>query len=497
METILPVPPDEREVTLYVKPNKAFLYGFGVTSTLLLLIGGLFFSFSHASFHFYLAFVLYNAFYLSISYLLGFMARPFSMARHFDYMRYGIAMSRSVDVFLPTAGEELAVLENVYKNVALLQHKGPLRVYVLDDARRPEVKALADKYRFDFIIRPTSELKKAGNLRNAFKLTRGEFILILDADFAPRSDFLMHTLPYMLDKKTAIVQTSQFFRVNADDNWLRKGASSVQELFYRLIQVNRNSFGAAICVGTNALYRRSALEPFGGSYPIEHSEDLHTGYNLITHGWDLVYLPLNLAAGLSPDSVSSFLKQQYRWCSGSTSLFLNRRLFWGHKLGLMKRLSYLSGMLYYQATALGVLLTPLPGLAMVLFFPERVFWYNAIFSLPSLLFGTLHMKAWNKLPYGLFTLRTRLLSYYAHLFALWDIATGSVMEWHATGVNKKSRIERYAWFMYVWVWGPPLVGLTAAGVKMGRWDNYDFYPYILVTAFYFWLNAGALKIKRA
>ena len=45
----------------------------------------------------------------------------------------------------------------------------------------------------------------------------GDFILLLDADFAPRHDLLNEALPYMdAYPDTGIVQTPQFFRI-ADD----------------------------------------------------------------------------------------------------------------------------------------------------------------------------------------------------------------------------------------------------------------------------------------
>lgn len=81
-------------------------------------------------------------------------------------------------------------------------------------------------------------MKKAGNLRYAFARTSGDFIVILDADFCPRPDFLWETLPYMLDPSIAIVQTPQFFRYRREQRWVERGAGMVQELFYRVVQVS-------------------------------------------------------------------------------------------------------------------------------------------------------------------------------------------------------------------------------------------------------------------
>lgn len=73
------------------------------------------------------------------------------------------------------------------------------KVYVLDDGADENVKKLAFKYGFTYVLRPDRpHLKKSGNIRYAFKHTFGEFFMILDADFCPRSDFLRETVPRMI-----------------------------------------------------------------------------------------------------------------------------------------------------------------------------------------------------------------------------------------------------------------------------------------------------------
>lgn len=119
--------------------------------------------------------------------------------------------------------------------------------------------------------------------------SRGDIFLILDADFAPRPDFLRETIPYFLeDPKIAILQTPQFFTVDKRQTWVEQGAGVVQEPFYRLVQVNLDRWGASVCVGTNALYRRAALAPHGGIVAIEHSEDVYTGVKMVDSGWKVL-----------------------------------------------------------------------------------------------------------------------------------------------------------------------------------------------------------------
>lgn len=491
----MPHPPTDREKYLYVRQGKAFLYSFGILSTALLITGGILFSIHKMSFSWFLAIVAVNAFYLSISYVIGAFSRPFRLISHVRRVNKHRDYRPSVDVYLPCASEDISVLQNTYEHVAKLRWPN-LNIYVLDDSHRVEVKELAEWYKFNYIARPNKgELKKSGNLRYAFPRTTGEFILILDADFCPRPDFLAETIPYFLDEKVAIVQTPQFFQDAPGMPWIQRGAGSIQELFYRMIQVNRNHFGASICVGTCAVYRREALLPFGGTYPIGHSEDVHTGFNLLKHGWKVVYIPIILSAGICPEDISSFFTQQYRWCTGSTTLFLNRELFWRTKLSFMQRICFLSGMLYYQATALSVLANPLPGLLMLWFSPEYIFWYNMVFSIPSFLFGTIHMRLWNKAPYGLFAIRARIVSYYAHLFALLDKIMNRTKEWKPTGDAKLTRAswEFIKFKRFFIVWNGLVAALTVSGIVFHvEQIGWNILPYAIISTFYLLLNFSCL-----
>ena len=269
-------------------------------------------------------------------------------------------------------GEPLDVIRNTWVHVADMRqyYQGVVTVYVLDDAGDQAVAAMAAEFGFVYNSRTNRGwFKKAGNLRYGFQLSSGEYILVLDADFAPRRDLLNELLPYMeRDRRIAIVQSPQFFRVVDQQNWIERGAGAVQELFYRAIQVSRQRMDGAICVGTCAVYRRAALKENGGPTLIEHSEDVHTGFDLRRRGWDLRYVPIALATGLCPDTAGAFQVQQYRWCSGSLSL-LSSKEFWRARLRVRTRMCYLSGFFYYIHTALFTFVGPLIPITLLLAMP--------------------------------------------------------------------------------------------------------------------------------
>lgn len=497
---ILPTPPTDTQKYLYVRQNKGIFYTWAILSSMLLFSGMYIFVWANPELFGYTIFITFLLMYLAVSYIIGLKGENFDLPRHQGIVdKYKEEAEKfSVDVFLPICGEPLDVIKNTWSYVKQLTWPGQINIYVLDDGWSDAAKAAAEEMGLNYIRRdnrPT--LKKAGNVRNAFTQTSGDFIVIFDADFCPRSDFLYEALPYMAwDPLIAIVQTPQFFEIKKVQNWIERGAGFVQELFYRLIQVSRNTWGASICVGSCAVYRRKALEPLGGTYPIEHSEDLHTGFSMLMQGFKVRYIPINCAMGVCPDILQSFFIQQYRWCTGSTSLLTNP-MFWKTKLPIMARLSFLSGMCYYAATATALFMGIVPSMFVVWVHPDKVVWFSIIFYGPSFLFGTLFMALWSKAPASAIfdSMRIRQVSYYAHLFALKDRIFKSTVPWIPTG-NAKNNVQRFTSFRNIlWIWTSFSTFWVLAGCfyHMDSLTDYNFYPTLFFSMFNYTISSSILK----
>lgn len=495
----LPKAPDDNEKHLYLDANKKLLYASGIVSYLALCVGCFLFLRSESAFLFYLPYAALTVVYLGLSYALGIASKDFKFVDHKQTVFLYGTTHPSIDVYLPTAGETLEILENTYNHVRKLSYKGTWKVWVLDDSGRDAVRELAEKSGFNYIRRDNlGELKKAGNLRHAFKKTNGELILILDADFCPRTDMLNHMVPYFVrDPNLGILQTPQFFEVDRSQSWVERGASAIQELFYRLIQVNRDEFGGAICVGTNALYRRSALEPFGGTAPIGYSEDVHTGLQVLQLGHGLKYIPLNLAKGTCPDTLPAFFIQQYRWCMGSLSMLFSKN-FWATKMSFGLRTSYLSGMGFYLSTALGVLFMPIPSLVVLFVYPEKIHWLNWIYCVPSFLFGIWVMRLWSKQTYSWEALACRQVSYYSHLFAIWDFFFKTATPWVASGSKEANKNTRYKQFriLHILLTNATLLAtIIGVGLRLDQTQVIDYTPYLIVVLLNYAINIPILTYK--
>lgn len=357
---------------------------------------------------------------------------PFDRLRHARLVEDAAPSAEAVDVFIMTCGEDPDIVGNTIAHAARLRHSAPVHLYVLDDRGCDEVRAHAEQWGANYLARPDRGwMKKAGNLHFGYECSSSPLILVLDADFAVREDFLEHTVPYFDDPRLGILQTPQFFRTSAT-NWVERGAAAQQEQFYRVGLRARDRHDGAICVGTNAVYRREALDARGGMALLEHSEDIFTGMKVMDAGYRVDYLPLPLAAGSTPSTTEALASQQYRWARGNFAL-AGAPLFKRMRLSRMQRLGLWDGWIFYVTSALSpivALFVPIVTLAEA---PHAISWEPAMMILPALFTEFVLQPRWLHLPDGRASRRVGLVSQVSHFYALRDHLADRDQEWIPTG----------------------------------------------------------------
>lgn len=265
----------------------------------------------------------------------------------------------TVDVFITTYGEDIETIRRTV--TAAVAMKGEHLTWVLDDGRSDEVRDLAAELGARYVRRLTSNGAKAGNVNYALSITSGEFFVIFDADFVPLPDFLYETVPFFADDDVAFVQTPQTY--GNLHNLISRGAGYMQAVFYRFIQPGRNRFNAAFCVGTNVIFRRTAIMDVGGMYSDSKSEDVWTSLMLHERGWRTIFIPMTLAVGDTPETVEAYTKQQLRWATGGFEIMLTHNpLSRKRKLTMDQRLQYTVTATHYLTGICPLLLLLVPPL---------------------------------------------------------------------------------------------------------------------------------------
>ena len=162
-----------------------------------------------------------------------------------------------VDVFFPTASEDLELVRLSLRDAKRLRYPCPIdiRIHVLDDGRRADIRQLAADEGVRYITRKNNADRKAGNLRNAMEKSDGDFVVLCDAGTRLFPRFLEHTLGYFRDRDMAWVQTPQwFFDLPAGDPF-----GNDPQMLYDVVLRRRNQANAAYCCGAASVHRREAV----------------------------------------------------------------------------------------------------------------------------------------------------------------------------------------------------------------------------------------------
>jgi len=432
----LPQPPDDQEKYKYFGKPRRWAFAW-----LLVASAGVLYGYIHVAQH---AWIVAPVMWLLLMVLVPPVAVNFwlrigrprlTLAEHQATVAAYQEQGETVDVFLPSCGEPLAVLDNTFRHVSKMKWAGPKAVYVLDDSARDQVRGLAGRYNFTYVVRPNpGHMKKAGNLTHALTVSGGDFIVVIDADFAVRPEFVYETMPYFADDQVGVVQTAQYYDVsNRSFSYIQRYAGTLQEIFFRFIQPARDRYRAAICAGTNLVYRRSAVVAAGGFAQVPIGEDVHSGVKLAWAGYQTRYLPLCLAKGVAPTDFPSLANQQTRWCRSSMLLMIEKH-FLEAAYTPQQRAAFWAAFLYYMSSAALLLTGPFPALTMIWFYPGYVYPHNYLPLLPALaasifVFPVLS-RGWRPTIY-----RVCLINSCCHLYAVWYAIRGRVAEWVPTGAS--------------------------------------------------------------
>jgi cellulose synthase (UDP-forming) len=258
----------------------------------------------------------------------------------------------TVDILIATYDEPVSILRNTVAAATSQKYpKDKYKVYVCDDGCREEVRQLAEEYGAIWAIREKHTHAKAGNLNNCLQnYASGELFAVLDADMITKSTFLEKMVGYFCDPKMALVQAPQvFYNPDPFQNNLKlfETIPNEQDFFMREVLERRSMFNAVLNVGSNAIFRRSAIEAIGWIPVGTITEDMATSMLLQAKGYTTTFVNENLAMGLSPDYFADYVVQRDRWCRGNIQVMKKWNPLKLPGLTFMQRLIYMDGVMYW------------------------------------------------------------------------------------------------------------------------------------------------------
>ena len=231
-----------------------------------------------------------------------------------------------VTVQLPVFNEVYVVGRLIDAACAMIYPKDKLEIQVLDDSTDETVDVVAqhvERYRklgFDIkqVRRSNRQGYKAGALKEGLSTARGEYVAIFDADFVPRQDFLLKTLPHLAsDPRVGMVQT-RWEHINSDYSLLTRTQAMALDGHFVIEQSVRNKVGFFINFnGTAGIWKKACILDAGNWQTDTLTEDLDLSYRAQLRGWKFTYLNDVTSPAELPSEINALKSQQFRWTKGA------------------------------------------------------------------------------------------------------------------------------------------------------------------------------------
>ena len=278
-----------------------------------------------------------------------------------------------VTVQLPVFNE-LYVMERLLSCINQLDYpREKLEVQVLDDSTDESVELTAklvkelQKKGLDIVqIRRDDRVGfKAGALKEGLKKAKGEFIAIFDADFLPKTDWLLKTVAQFDTPKIGVVQT-RWEHINHDYSILTQVQAFALDAHFTMEQVGRNASNHFINFnGTAGIWRKATILDAGNWEGNTLTEDLDLSYRAQLKDWKFTYLEDVQTPSELPVVMSAIRSQQFRWNKGGAENYqkMIRRVLNKKEIPLMTRLHsilhLLNSTMFLNVLLVGVLSIPM------------------------------------------------------------------------------------------------------------------------------------------
>ncbi|DBA75219.1 TPA: hypothetical protein ACH3X1_010513 [Trebouxia sp. C0004] len=266
-----------------------------------------------------------------------------------DPQQYSLVYPR-VAVQLPMFNERAVCQAIIDSACELSWPKNRFKVQVLDDSTDRTTRDLVDDKVVEWrergvnieVMRRTNRAGyKAGALKEGLeRLAEYDYVAIFDADFKPDADFLLLTVPYLIDNpEVGYVQTRWIF-ANPDESYLTKAQEISLNFHCKCEQYVQFATGGFFNFnGTAGIWRRKTIVTVGGWKSRTTVEDMDLSLRTFVNGWKAIYLTETTCINELPASFFAYRKQQHRWTCGPVQLWRKAAVdIWGSSLPLFSKL---------------------------------------------------------------------------------------------------------------------------------------------------------------
>ncbi|MBV7275745.1 glycosyltransferase [Clostridium thailandense] len=159
---------------------------------------------------------------------------------------------------------------------------------------------------------------KSNALNIGFGKSKGEFLVIYDADNTPEKTALIYLVQTILKDKKLGAVIGKFRCRNRKKNLLTKFINIETLTFQWMAQAGRwQLLNLCTIPGTNFVIRRSLIEEMGGWDSKAITEDTEISFRLYRMGYKIKFMPLAVTWEQEPQTLKVWFKQRGRWAKGN------------------------------------------------------------------------------------------------------------------------------------------------------------------------------------
>ncbi|MDB0437921.1 glycosyl transferase family 2 [Clostridioides difficile] len=247
--------------------------------------------------------------------------------KNFDKKIKKIDKYPMVSILVP-AHNEAKVIGRTVESLLLLNYpKDKMELIVINDNSSDNSREILDsiksKYKnYNFTIINTDSTTggkgKSNALNIGYKISKGEFIAVYDADNTPDRDALRYLIQTIVidDELGAVI--GKFRTRNKSKNLLTKFINIETLSFQWMSQAGRwQLFNLCTIPGTNFILRKSIIEEIGGWDSKAIAEDTEISFRIYKLGYKIKLVPQSITWEQEPETIKVWIKQRTRWAKGN------------------------------------------------------------------------------------------------------------------------------------------------------------------------------------
>jgi len=231
-----------------------------------------------------------------------------------------------VDIFI-AAKNEARVIENTVRSMFKLNYDH-LSVWVINDCSTDKTSEILTRLQSEFhnlkvVNRAFGSFPgKSAALNEALPLSKGEVIVVFDADAYVAPDFLTSALPILAPDGIAAVQLQK--RIYEHQSGFLINCQSSEYALDTYLQIGRDTIGGAVELrGNGELIKRAALVDVGGWNNRTVTDDLDLSMRFLINHWDIRFCPPVYVWEEGVPTIKGLMRQRRRWAEGAIRRYLD------------------------------------------------------------------------------------------------------------------------------------------------------------------------------